>query len=112
MRPRPPRRWGTGCASRPRWRGRDRWPAPLLVLEDDPLEDDGHVLPGVGGRLEGLDDLLGLDDEDRVAAGVEDARHRLAVEAIPFLLELVDPLAVLQNRVGIAQVDDRLPDLL
>src|SRR3989441_8162596 len=84
----------------------------LLVLQDDALEDDGNALAGVRGRLEGLDDLLRLDDEDRIAPRIEDARHGLAVQPIPFLLELVDAGAVLHDRPGVLQVHARLPDLL
>src|SRR5436190_10898207 len=84
----------------------------LLVLQDDALEDDGDVLAGVGGGLEGLDDLLRLDDEDRIAPRIEDARHGLAVEPVSFLLELIDAGAVLHDRLRILQVHHRLPDLL
>src|SRR2546426_4802805 len=84
----------------------------LLVLQDDALEDDGDVLAGVRGRLEGLDDLLRLDHEDRIAPRIENARHGLAVEAVSFLLELIDAGAVLHDRPGVLQVHHRLPDLL
>src|SRR5438093_6579239 len=78
-------------------------PGSLLVLQDDALEDDGDVLPAVGRRLERLDDFLRLDDEDRVAPRIENAPDRLAVQAIPLLLQRVDAGAVLQHHLGIAQ---------
>src|SRR5262245_13327464 len=83
----------------------------LLVLQDDAFEDDGDVLPAVRRGLHCLDDFLGLDDEDRVAPRIENARDRLAVQAIPLLLERVDAGAVLQHRLGVAQVRDRPLDL-
>src|SRR5262245_20080916 len=55
----------TGSMAPPRSR-------PLLVLQDDALEDDGDAVAGVGARLEHLDDLLGLDHEDRVGVAVEE----------------------------------------
>jgi hypothetical protein len=37
----------------------------LRMLEDDALDDVGHVLAAIGGGLQQLVDLLPLDDGDR-----------------------------------------------
>src|SRR5882672_2275940 len=86
--------------------------ASLLVLEDDAFQNHGDPIAGVGRGLEDLDDLLGLDHEDGVGALLEQASHRLAVEAVALGLHLLDPAAVLEDRRRLLEQADGDQDLL
>ena len=63
---------------------------PLAVLDDDAFEQVGDVLAAVGRRLEEVEDLLPLDDRDRIALLVEELDDAVLVNAIGFVFELAD----------------------
>src|SRR5215470_14243757 len=58
-------------------------------LEDDSLDHVRHVLAAVGDRLEGLVDLLPLDDLDRVGLGLEQLGQALAQQLVGAVLQPV-----------------------
>ncbi len=59
--------------------GEERGVHPSAVLDDDAFEQVGDVLAPVGGGLEEVEDLLPLDDGDRVALRVEQLDDRVLV---------------------------------
>src|SRR5687768_6511218 len=84
----------------------------LCVLDDDPLDDVGHVLALVDRALEERVDLFPLDDLDRVLAVREQARDRATGELVALVLEAVhlDPVAL--QVLEAAQLQERLMPLL
>src|SRR6185436_10622088 len=58
-------------------------------LEDDSLDDIGHVLAAIGDRLEGLVDLLPLDHLDGVGLGVEQLGQTVAQQLVGGVLQAV-----------------------
>src|SRR5438445_11765238 len=54
---------------------------PLLILRDDIAQNICDILPVVGGLLEPLDDLLKLDDVDRIRL-LEKVRHRIVHQIV------------------------------
>src|SRR6187402_3092667 len=77
-----------------------RAPARSRILEDDALDQIGHVLAAIGDRLEQLVDRLQLDHLAHVLLLAEEARHRRAHHPIGVGFELVDLLAGLERRLG------------
>src|SRR3954469_9743402 len=71
-----------------------RMTSPLLassaVLDDDALERVRHMLEGVDGLFEALEDVLPADHDQRVDPVVEQRRDRVAARAVPVVLEPVD----------------------
>ena len=59
-------------------------------LQCEGLDDVSQLLEGVGAGLEALDDVLELDDRDRVQARVEQSRQSAAVGQVALVLEAVD----------------------
>src|SRR2546426_3970126 len=62
------------------------------VLQDDRLHDVGDVLDGVQGRLHGLDDVLPLQDLERLVLTAEEPSQAAVVDGVAFSLQLVDGL--------------------
>ena len=60
------------------------------VLDDDAFEHVGDVLAAIGRGLEEVEDLLPLDDRDRVLLLLEQPPDGGLVRAIGFVLEPVD----------------------
>src|SRR5450830_1429325 len=86
------------------------------VLQNDRLEDVGHVLAAVGRPLQRLDELFLLDEEDRVFRLFEDPHERLVENAVAGVLLLVDLDAGLQDQIVLLELRHdrgeklRLPD--
>src|ERR671918_3163673 len=78
--------------------------APALgILDHDALEDVRHVLGGVDGLLEALEDVLPADHDHGVDAGVEQRGDRLAGDPVPVVLEPVDLDRVVRHVLEAAQ---------
>src|SRR5664279_6035682 len=79
-------------------------PAPAQqrsrVLEDDALDEVGHVLAAIRDRLEQLVDRFQFDQLANVFFLAKQARHRRAHDAVGVGLEAVDLLAGLERRLG------------
>src|SRR3954465_875229 len=63
---------------------------PSAVLDDDALERVRHMLAGVDGLFEALEDVLPADHDHRVDPVVEQRRDRVAARAVAVVLEPVD----------------------
>src|SRR5512134_2660029 len=59
------------------------------ILERYPFEDVRGVFAAVGGRLQGLVDLLPLQDHDGVLLVLEKIRDRVAADAVRLVLQRV-----------------------
>ena len=55
-----------------------------------PFEQIRDVLASIGRRLEEVQDLFPLDDDDRIALLVEEGDDRILMDAVGFTLELID----------------------
>src|SRR3954466_16014591 len=64
--------------------------SPLRVLDDDALEQVGHVLAGVDRVLEAVEDVLPADDHHRVDPPFEQRGDGLAAHPVAVVLEPVD----------------------
>src|SRR5829696_6289684 len=84
---------------------------PLRVLDDDALEDVGHVLGGVDRLLEAFEDVLPADYHHRIDAVVEQRRDRLARDPVAVVLQPVDLHRVVRDVLEAAQPRHRLGDL-
>ena len=71
----------------------------LAVLDDHAFEQIADVLAAVGRRLEEVEDLLPLDDGDRIALLVEERDDGVLVDAVGLALELVDARGQLEDAV-------------
>src|SRR3989442_1598415 len=69
------------------------------ILEDDALDQVGHVLAAVGHRLQQLVDGLELDDFAHIGLFAEQLAHGRAHHAVGVRFEAVDFLAGLHRRV-------------
>ena len=78
------------------------------MLDDDAFEQVGDVLAAVGRGFEEVEDLLPLDDGDRVALVVEQLDDRVLVAAIGLVLELLDLRRELQDAGAPLQRGQRL----
>src|SRR4051795_13533537 len=85
--------------------------APLRVLDDDALERVRHVLAGVDGLFEALEDVLPPDHDHRVDAVVEQRRDGVAARAVAVVLEAVDLHREVRQVLEAAQPRHRLLDL-
>src|SRR3954454_23049367 len=85
--------------------------APLRVLDDDALERVRHVLAGVDGLFEALEDVLPPDHDHRVDAVVEQRRDGVAARAVAVVLEAVDLHGEVRQVLEGAQPRHRLLDL-
>src|SRR5215210_5408605 len=83
----------------------------LRVLDDDALEDVGHVLGGVDRLLEALEDVLPADHDHWVDTRVEQGRNRLADDPVAIVLEPVQLDRVVRDVAEAAQARHRLGDL-
>src|SRR3954447_12959047 len=83
----------------------------LRVLDDDALERVGHVLAGVDGLFEALEDVLPPDHDHRVDAVVEQRRDGVAARAVAVVLEAVDLHREVRQVLEGAQPRHRLLDL-
>ncbi len=81
------------------------------MLDDDPLDDVGHILAHVNGRLEECVDILPPDDLDRIPAAAEEVGDRGARESIAFVLQPMNLDPVLFQPAKALQVAERLVDL-
>ena len=81
-------------------------------LEDDSLDDVGHVLAAIGDRLEGLVDLLPLDHLDGVGLALEQGGELVAQEAVGLVLESVhlDGVLGVEGRERAQAVDRAMAD--
>src|SRR5258706_16469425 len=61
-----------------------------VVLDDDPLQDVGHVLAVVGRRFETSIQLLPLDEFAEIARLLKELRGRVPGDEVGFVLEVVD----------------------
>src|SRR5258706_2323150 len=68
------------------------------ILEDDALDEVGHVFTAVGDRLEQFVDGLELDQLAHVVLFAEKMRHRRAHHAVGIRFELVDFFARFDGR--------------
>src|SRR6478672_11110053 len=66
------------------------------ILEDDALDEIGHVLAAIRDRLEQLVDRAQLDQLADVLLLAEQARHRRAHDPVGIRLEAIDLLAGLE----------------
>src|SRR5438876_4124417 len=82
------------------------------VLHDDPLEDVGDVLAAVGGLFEEVQDLLPLDDFDRVLLFREEGADGRLKGAVRLVLEAVDLDRPLRDAFAAFERLDRVDDLL
>src|SRR5438093_2812373 len=82
------------------------------VLHDDALEDVGDVLAAVGGLFEELQDLLPLDDLDRVLFFREEGADGRLKGAVRLVLEAVDLDRPLRDTFAALERLDRVDDLL
>src|SRR2546421_3048739 len=82
------------------------------VLHDDPLEDVGDVLAAVGGLFEEVQDLLPLDDLDRVLLFREEGADGRLKGAVRLVLEAVDLDRPLRDAFAAFERLDRVDDLL
>src|SRR4051794_33938391 len=85
-------------------------PMPLLVLDDDALEDVRHALGGVDPVLEAFEDVLPADHQHRVDAPLEQRGQGLAQHAVPVVLQSVDLDRVVADVLERAQTRDRPGD--
>src|SRR3954466_1002319 len=85
--------------------------APLRVLDDDALERVRHVLAGVDGLFEALEDVLPPDHDHRVDAVVEQRRDGVAARAGAVVLEAVDLHGEVRQVLEGPQARHRLLDL-
>src|SRR5512133_250080 len=69
----------------------------LRVLQDHALDHVRHVLGAIGGRLDEIDDLLPLHDDERVVPALEQLRHGVAGQRVGLVLEEVHALAGLEH---------------
>src|SRR5215218_1268622 len=83
----------------------------LRVLDDDPFEDVRHVLRGIDGLLEPLEDVLPANHDHRIDAVVEQRGDRLARDPVAVVLEPVDLDRVVGDVPEAAQARHRLGDL-
>src|SRR5919106_390130 len=83
----------------------------LRVLDDDALERVRHVLAGVDGLFEALEDVLPPDHDHRVDAVVEQRRDRVAARAVAVVLEAIDLDREVRQVLERAQPRHRLLDL-
>jgi hypothetical protein len=70
------------------------------VLQDDGFDRVGDVLAAVGRRLEVLEDVLPLDDEDGVQPALEKRGQRVLLDAVAFVLLGVHLDTGLQEGLG------------
>src|SRR5215210_2015623 len=83
-------------------------PRRSAVLDDDALEQVGHALGRVDGRLEALVDVLPAHDDHRVDAALEQRGQRLAGHPVAVVLEPVDLDGVVRDVVEAPQPRHRL----
>src|ERR687889_340046 len=83
----------------------------LRVLDDDALERVRHVLAGVDGLFEALEDVLPPDHDHRVDAVVEQRGDRVPARAVAVVLEAVDLDREVRQVLEAAQPRHRLLDL-
>src|SRR2546421_165645 len=81
------------------------------VLDDDALEDVGHLLGGVDRRLQALEEVLPADHDHRVDAVVEEGSHRLAAHPVAVVLQPVDLDGVVRDVAEAAHPRHRVGDL-
>src|SRR6266853_3370597 len=78
------------------------------ILDDDTLDDIGHVLALVGDRLEVLVDLLQLDQLASIGLVAEELRHGRAQDLVRVGLQPVDLAADLHDFLGVAHVVEEI----
>src|SRR3989442_12024228 len=78
------------------------------ILDDDTLDDIGHVLALVGDRLEVLVDLLQLDQLAGVGLVAEKLRHGRAQDLVRVGLQPVDLGADFHDSLGVAHVVEEI----
>src|SRR4051812_29542717 len=81
------------------------------VLDHDALERVRHVLAGVDGFFEALEDVLPADHDHRVDAVVEQRRDRVPARAVAVVLQAVDLDREVRQVLEGAQARHRLLDL-
>src|SRR3954452_1120293 len=87
-------------------------PAPVATrsrfLDRDGLDGVGHLLEGVGRRLELVDDLLELEHRQRFVLAAEELGQQATVDLVALVLETVDLDPVLAEVLHAAQPRHRL----
>src|SRR5919112_315649 len=81
------------------------------VLDHDALERVRHVLAGVDGLFEALEDVLPANHDHRIDAVVEERRDRVPARAVAVVLQAVDLDRVVAQVLEVAQARHGLGDL-
>ena len=82
-----------------------RCTAVSAVLDDHAFEEVADVFAPVSGGLEEVEDLLPLDDSDRVAFLVEERDDGVLVHAVGFTFELIDARGELEHALALLLED-------
>src|SRR3954454_5692761 len=81
------------------------------VLDHDALERVRHVLAGVDGLFEALEDVLPANHDHRIDPVVEERGDRVAARAVAVVLQAVDLDRVVRHVLEVAQPRHGLGDL-